>query len=205
MSTIVKVFSVPNARRKNDSRHRYVGQSRVIRMRDLSRSDRSAGRLRLKRWRVLDLSSFFALRLFFSYSKEWQQADASTSVGWRNFDLSEYFFFKYLETTSSNRAFSLMKTQNSSPLFSLNFCPKCAVWIVFPHFPVVLHFILYLFLLRFPRLCFQNAFILPSPHFEIEGWETFCWRAHSFTENRLSLLLKTRRVFKWVVWKVGFK
>ena len=96
-------------------------------MRDLSRSDRSAGRLRLKRWRVLDLSSFFvffALRLFFSYSKEWQQADASTSVGWRNFDLSEYFFFKYLETTSSNRAFSLMKTQNSSPLFSLNFCPK---------------------------------------------------------------------------------
>lgn len=106
------------------SRHRYVGQSRVIRMRDLSRSDRSAGRLRLKRWRVLDLSSFFALRLFFSYSKEWQQADASTSVGWRNFDLSEYFFFKYLETISSNRAFLLMKTQNSSPLFSLNFCQK---------------------------------------------------------------------------------
>ena len=190
------------------SRHRYVGQSRVTRMRELSRSDRSAGRLRLRRWRVLDLSSFFALRLFFSYSKEWQQADASTSVGWRNFDLSEYFFFKYLETTSSNRAFSLMKTQNSSPLFSLNFCPKLLFELFFHTFPLfcTLFFICFccVFLgFAFKMLSFCHRHI--SQHFEIEGWETFCWRAHSFTENRLSLLLKSRGVFKWVVWKVGFK
>ena len=185
------------------SRQRYVGQSRVIRMRDLSRSDRSAGALRLKRWRVLDLSSFFALRLFFSYSKEWQRADASTSVSWRNFALSEYFFFKYLKRLRRIELFRRWRL--SSPLFSLKLLPKIAVWIVFPYFPVVLHFILYLFLLRFPPLCFQNAFILPSPYFEIEWWETFCWRAHSFTANRLSLLLKSRRVFKWAVWKAGFK
>lgn len=174
-------------------------------MRDLSRSDRSAGWLRLKRWRVLDLNSFFALRLFFSYSKEWQQADASTSVSWRNFALSEYFCFKYLETTSSNRAFSLMKTQNSSPLFSWNFYPKL-LFELFSH-----TFLLFCTLFCICSCCvfLRFAFIMLSfCHRHISksrGEKHFVdARTHSL-KNRLSLLLKSRRVFKWVVWKVGFK